>query len=837
VKLSNIAAIWWIRVRARLGQELLAVAGIAVGVSLLFAALVANTSLVGSFERTMKGVVGQARFQVTARGAPMNDATLKAIEDLPGVDAAAPVLEARMEIRGADARLSVLLIGVTSEFRRMNSALTRRFAAPYLASQRAVGLPTPLAQRLGLSLGEQVPVNVNGQDSRAPVGTLLQQSQIGSLINSPIALAPLRYAQELVGQPGKISRVFVLPENGREADVEAELNSLAGRRFSVHAADFEADLFRQASIPSNQSTTMFSIFSAMIGFLFAFSAVLLTVPSRRHVIADLLLEGYGAATTMKVMLVDALVLGLSASTLGIVLGDQVSRRLFGETPGFLELAFTFGSERIVSPANVLVAAAGGILASCAAVLVPTAGAVLDERNRLSGKRGKAVDRARGTYATALGALALAGGIVVLLTAPRSANVAICGLVLLTLAMLLLLPAILQGTVSAVDAATRSLRSVVPYIAMTDLRNPATRVRAIAVAATGAIAVFGTVSLQGAHTDLQRGLDRTAADLAGVSDVWLVAPGRTNLLTTEPFRAPVLGHVPGVGRIDAYRGGFLDLGNRRVWAFGTPLSSKLPIPRGQTGSASDALVTRRLREGGWAVVSAAIAREHHWTVGDRFLLPSPKPTWFRLAATSTNMGWPPGAVVVNADDFARAWGPDSISALNVTPETGVSPDEAAQALRQNPAVGGLAVKTAADRRVELNAGSRQGLAGLTRIAAMVMGSAIVAMAVAMIGLIWQRRPFLASVKLEGYSSGEVWRSLLLQAVVLIGVGCGIGAAFGLVGQRLLSRALTKVTGFPVSYSVSWSTAALTGLAITLVAVGIVAAFGVRAAQVDPSSQDA
>jgi putative ABC transport system permease protein len=835
VKLSNIAALYGMRLRAQLGQELLALIGIAVGVSLLFAALVANTSLTGSFQRATEGVVGDARYQLASRGDGFDERQLQAVRELPGVAGAAAILEVRSELRSPRGRRSVLLIGVTPDFAQLGGSLTRGFSYSWLANVRALALPTPMVHSLGLTLGQSVVLNVSGANVAARLGAKLQGSDIGSLIDSPIAIAPLRYAQALSGRVGLVSRVFVRTSPGHDDEVRAGLERLAAGRADVRPADFDAALFRQASTPTSQSTTMFSVFSAMVGFLFAFSAVLLTVPQRRRLIADLRIEGYGPSTVVKVLLFDALVLGVVASALGIVAGDQIARRLFDDRPAFLDMAFAFGSQRITTPSTVLIAATGGIVASLVAVLGPMTPSLLRGGEELgSPADGQAAGRAD-HIRVGTGAGLLAGGGLIVISEPSSAAVGVAGLFVLTLAMLLLLPTLLRLLVAALELATRGMRSIVVFLAITDLRDPATRLRSLAVAATGAIAVFGSVALQGAHADLQRGLDRTAHDLASIGDVWAVAPGPANLLATTSFPAPAVRQPAGLASITAYRGGFLDIGTRRIWVFGAPATAKRPLPRGQILDGDTARATRLLRAGGWAVVSQALARQLGLDVGDRFLLPAPIPLPLRVSALSTNMGWPPGAIVVNADDYARAWGSDDVSALNATLAPGTSPAEGRQLLRD--ALGprtGLVVKTAADRRRALDAGSRQGLARLTQIAALVLVAAMIAMAAAMAGMIWQRRAFLASMKVEGYTTAELWRSLLLEAAVLVGAGCVIGAAFGLLGQGLLSRALTTVTGFPVDYE----TAALGALAscalVTLVAVTIIGAFGHRAARIGAES---
>ena len=827
MKLSNVAALYAMRLRAQLGQELLAVAGIAVGVSLLFAALVANTSLTGAFERVSTGVVGDARLQLAARGESFLPDMTDAVRRIPGVDAAAPVIEVRGEARGPEGRRSIELIGVTPDFAQLNSALTHHFSYAFFVNVRAIAVPTPLADALGLALGQAVALNLSGRRVDARVAARLQENEAGGLYTSPIAIAPLRYAQELSGHLGAVSRIFVRPLPGRDAAVTRALRRLAAGRADVVPADRDAALFRQASEPTNQSTAMFSVFSAMVGFLFALSAVLLTVPQRRRLVADLRIEGYGPATILKVLLFEALVLGIGASALGLLVGDQFARRLFSQ-PTFLQMAFPYGSGRIVTFSSVALAAAGGILASAIAVLAPMTSSLLSRDDRPP----VAVGRRERTGLVGAGLALLAAGAAIVVAAPSSAGVAILGLACLTLAMLLLLPLLLDAIVAGVDVLTRGMRSIVVFLTITDLRDRTTRLRSLAVAATGAVAVFGSVALQGAHADLQSGLDRTSADLSSIGDLWIVAPGRANLLATAPFRAPALRPPEDVVRdVVAYRSSFLDIGDRRVWVLGAPATAQRPIPRGQMVDGSTRRATRLLRTGGWAVVSSALADQQGWDVGERFTLAAPRPTSLRISALSTNLGWPPGAIVLNAGDYARAWGSDDVSGLQATLAPGATPAQGAQALRA--ALGprsGLEVQTAARREHDQRAASREGLTRLTQIAALVLVSAMIAMAAAMAGMIWQRRAFLAAMKVEGYGTSELWRSLLLEAGVLMGAGCLVGAAFGLLGQTLLSRTLTVVTGFPVDPSIAVLGALLSCAAVTAVAVGIIAAFGHRAARV-------
>jgi putative ABC transport system permease protein len=397
---------------------------------------------------------------------------------------------------------------------------------------------------------------------------------------------------------------------------------------------------------------------------------------------------------------------------------------------------------------------------------------------------------------------------------------------------------LDGTAALLAPIRRRYKSVVPFLALTELRARSTRARSMAVAATGAVAVFGSVGIQGAHGDLQRGLDDSARDVNAVADIWASPAGYPNLFATTPFRAVSLRKLealPGVREVRLHRSAFLDYDDRRTWVIAPPRDARDPIPASQLLDGDYAEATRHFREGGWAVVADVLARPLSLQIGDTFTLPSPRPRRFRVAAISTNIGWPTGAVIVNANDFARAWGSAEPAAYQLMLAPGASPAAVRkQVLRVLGSQSGFAVETKRQRIDRHRAASRQGLRRLTQIAVLVVAAAVLAMAAAMGGMIWQRRPRLARLKIDGMTERELWLAMLLESSLLLGAGCLTGALFGLYGQVLLSRALSTVTGFPVVYGVAVTVAMTTLIVVTAVAVATVALPGFLAARVKPAA---
>jgi putative ABC transport system permease protein len=833
MRFANVLHLYRVRLRARALQECFALIGIAAGVGLLFASQIASSSLSSSVGQLNSGIVGAATLQLTAREAQgMPEKLVGETRRLNGVRIAAPLLEVSANAIGPKGSDSVELVGADSTLAELKGALVRKVALTPFAGVEAVVLPAPVSDTLGAKkFGESITFQALGHTSEAALYSRLGEKQIGALISSPIAISTLEYVQKASGLEGRVSRILVEPKPGQAAAVRAGLERIAQGRYGVESASYDEQLFAKAAAATNQSTQLFAVISALVGFLFAFNAMLLTVPQRRRLIADLRRDGYTPKAVIGVLMFDAIVLGTIACAIGLVLGDELSIHLFHSNPGYLSSAFAVGSERVVNLQSILISVIGGMGAASVAVLSPFKDIV--SRNPLA-----AIETKEGTggstspLLTVFGLVCLAATLAILLAAPQEA---IVGMVTLIAALLALLAIPLTGMLALVRRIAPSIVSAVPHIAVMELR--AGRSRAIAIAATGAIAVFGSVSIQGAHSDLLNGLYNAASDVNASTDVWVSAAGNSNLLMTSPFAATQqakLAALAGVRSVRIYRGGLLDYNDRRIWVIAPPSEASPLVPPTQLVEGNVAQADARVREGGWAVVSLALAEEHKLKIGQAFTLPTPDPSTFRVAAISTNIGWAPGAIVMSAGDYASAWGSNDASAYNVLMAPGVSPEQGVHEIRA--ALGGgtaLAVQTAEQHANTLRSITRQGLERLSQIATLILVAAVMAMAAAMGAMIWQRRPRLAKLKLEGFPHRELWYTIVLESLMLLGVGCFSGAVFGLFGQQLLDRALNIVINYPVVSSVGVIVALSSLALVTASAVLMVAIPGWFAAKVQAS----
>jgi putative ABC transport system permease protein len=819
VNLSGILYLYEIRLKSKsaLIQESFAVLGIAIGVALLFASQVASTSLTSSVTQLDTQFVGSAQVQLEARGPEgISDQLLSEVKRQPDVQVALPVLDRQVNVIGHTGERSVYLIGVNPQQVRASGPLLRRFSARQLAGQQAIALPTPLAKEIGVGPLQTAKLQIGANFIETLVGTTLGQSEIGELVHSPVAVAPIGYAQRVAGAPGKINLIFVRYNPANAQVARAALQRLAARwNVNLVPGAFDSQLFAVAVAPESRSESLFSGISALVGFMFALNAMLITVPSRRALIEDIRPQGASRWDTAKILLFDALVIGVIACALGLVLGDFLSVAVFHGTPSYLAVAFPVGNNRVVTWKCFALAIAAGLGAAIIGVFWPMreilAQALQPLSDRADHRRAWTVAR------VAVGLCCLAFTTAILLFDTQAALV---GNIALVVALVVLMPLLFDVLVRLFEQLSKLLDGVGSALAVTELQTVQTRVRSLAIAATAAVAVFGVVEFQGIQTNLENGLNTSSRDIDAAADLWVLPSGRLNVQPTTPFsptavNTAALARVPGVGQMSVFRGSFLDWGNRRLWVLAPSGSLLHPIPSSQVVSGDPTLAAERVRQGGWAVLSQALAAEHDLHVGQTFTLPAPRPLRLRVAALTTNLGWAPGALILSSSTYAQAWPSSPPTAIAIQTSGGASAAVVRNRIRQAKAVApGLVVETSAERDRRRFAIAKEGLSRLTQIRLLVLIAAILAVIGSMGAMIWQRRDLIAFIKVQGYEESTLRRWLLCEAGILLAAGCLIGAVFGLYAQLLGSRFLATVTGFPIVFNIEIF-AAITSFALVSV----------------------
>jgi putative ABC transport system permease protein len=804
-------------------RELMAVAGVAAGVALLFAVQVAHRSITGSFENIAHGVAGAATLELAARGPEGFDQRFgEEAGRMAGVKAAAPLLTQQIVAVGPAGRRELTLLGATEQIVPLNGRLSSQFQRAAEGSRRGLLLLTePTARAIGVRPGDSVTVLIDGRSERMRLDAAVPVARIGPAADSPIAAAPLAIVQSLAGLPRRVTRVLIEPRPGAQAALRQALEKRFGATANVRPVNTELKLLEGAAASEKQVTLLFSVISLVAGVILAYNALLLASAERRRFIVYLIETGAPDSMVLASLAFDALLLGLAGCALGLLAGDLISLLAYRDVPGYIAAAFALGPQRIVTAQTVEIALAGGMLAAFAATILPAlailrSGAAVEPEgvgSTLSLTR-RLRPSDRGVFACGLALICLS--LLAALLAPASTLGALVGL---AAGIVVCLPLTARGLLALARMASRRSSDPAARLSVAELRGSPPRT--VALLATGAIATFLMIVIGGSVADVQSAVRRGATDLLSTAELWVKPGGAQNVYTTQPFASVQvqrrLRRLGAVRSVAPWRDSFLDLPGRRVWVLGTPPHLQAQIAPSQLLEGSLASADERLREGGWVAISQTIAREDHLRLGERFTLPTPAGyASFRLAATTANYGWLPGAIVMNGADHARLWMSAKATQLAVELEPGVSIERGKQLVqRALPPGSGLSVKSAGERQAEVSAVLGSTLSRLNDITIVVLVTTIASVIALMMAAVWQGRGRFNSLISIGMGFGQFARMIFYESGTVLLGGCLIGLAAGLTGQYLIDGWLHHTTGSPVQYAPAWQL----GLRTLMVALGI------------------
>jgi putative ABC transport system permease protein len=825
------------RLRTRAAQELLAVAGIAVGVALVFGVLVANTSIGGSASGLVHQLIGSAQLQLVARSQEgIGQQVTQQVEALPGVQAASPLLREDVVIAGSRGSEPIQLIGATAHQLSLNPQAARDLGpgATSLIS-RGLGLPSSVADTIGAHANDTVILRADGKRQTVPISAVLDNQTVGAVAESPVAITLMSNAQRLTGETGRVTNVLIETRPGAQTKVIDELRHIVAGRANLTSADNELRLLDVAAKPNQQSTTLFAAIAGMVGFLLALNAMLLTMPERRRLVAELRTYGYDPAQIVFLLMVQALLLGIVGSIVGIALGAWLSHTLFGGVPSYLSAAFAIGDSQIITAPTILIAAGCGVLAALLASVRP----LLDLRSKRpvdtvmhqAGEAGQTIPRHTASAFALIGGALVVIVSVIALVVPR---LTIIGGVLLAIAAVGLLPFAYITAIAVLRPLAERSKGALP-IALVELEATATR--SVVLAAIAALAMYGSLAIGGARTDLIHGIEVAITQYEGTASIWVTTGD--NVFNTDTFHPAgmrsAIGRAPGVASVRVDQGALLDVGDRRLMIRVHNPSTPAIIQSSQLIEGNFTQASKLLRQGGWATVSQGFAAERDLRVYDHFTLPTPSGALsLGVAAITTNLGWPVGAIGLTTADYVRGWGSSNPSAFEVTLKPGVTLETGKQAVQS--ALGpdsALRVQTFREREAQTDQSARQGLSSLSSISTLLLVTGALAVAASLSAAIWQRRARLSAMKTWGYDHLQLWWSILLESAILLVIGCSEGAILGLYGHALADRWLRVTTDFPAPFAIGGSQVFLTLALILGIAIAVVAVPGFSAAQVPPS----
>jgi len=195
------------------GRTFLGILGIALGTAVYLSISLAAASAIQSFQAGVTAVAGKAQWRIQSPGAPLDENLFARLRRLPEVKAAAPVVESVLQLRGPR-RGPVLLLGIDPfsekdfrdyEFEQgggLPGRLSEQAWVEFLTRPDAVLVSQPLAARLGLRMGDSLPVLAGPARKSLTVRGIFRSASGLYPLDGAVLLMDMAAAQELLDRVG-----------------------------------------------------------------------------------------------------------------------------------------------------------------------------------------------------------------------------------------------------------------------------------------------------------------------------------------------------------------------------------------------------------------------------------------------------------------------------------------------------------------------------------------------------------------------------------------------------------------------------------------------------------
>lgn len=399
---SPLARIGWRYLLRRPWQSVLMILGIALGVSVVIAIDIANVSARRAFELSTETVTGKATHQIVGGPSGIDENVYARLRRLPLPGLSTPVIsEIVSSEQMGDIPLELLGIDPFTEapFRSyLGSPETQGSPetvgtpgsvgdlSTFLTRPGAVIISSDLARRYGLEAcpasgaGCLVTLNVAGRQQPAFIAGLIEPSDdLSRRALQNIILADIATAQEITSRLGKIDRIDLILSSecasglsqGRAACPQ-EVMSMLPAGLNLQPVEARQGSIDQMTRAFSLNLTALSLLALVVGLFLIYNTMTFSVVQRRPVFGALRMLGVTRQEVFSLILVEALIVGITGSMIGLLLGvllGQGAVRLVTQTIN--DLFFVVSVRGLQVPAfSLLKGALLGVLATLLAAAPP-----------------------------------------------------------------------------------------------------------------------------------------------------------------------------------------------------------------------------------------------------------------------------------------------------------------------------------------------------------------------------------------------------------------------------------------------------------------------------------
>ena len=666
-------------------QILLSVVGITLGVAVVVAIDLTNTSAKRAFEMSANAVTGKATHQIIGISAKVPESLYIELQQQDGLSNMAPIVEGYAKLienknveNGNDAYQIVGIDPfVEMPFRDYLGEATSSLNVLRLMGEKNTAIiAKSTARRLQVKQNEQLTILVAGVEQKLTIVGFIQDNQeLDELALSSLIFVDIATAQELLGMQKELSRIdVVIPDNSAGKRTLQELRVSLPSNIDIISARSRNHAMSQMTKAFETNLTALSLLALIVGMFLIYNTMTFAVVLRRQIIGSLRALGVTRKEIFKMIFAESVFLGLISTWFGIFLGILLANTLLDLVSRTInDLYFVLNVHSLnISFGSLMKGVVIGVMATALTGFLPAYEAARSSpraslaRSTLELKYRRAI-----AWTKWLGGGVMFLGILVLILPHSILWLSFLGLLCIIVGFTLYVPQLTLMLVNLFVPIHHKLLGTLGNISARSVGSSLSRTSVAVASLTVAIATTIGVSVM---IDSFRGSVIAWLDNTLKADVFVTTPGIVTSqskgilpeIWVERFKS-----MPEVRDVSVIRNVQLQapkgITEVNVVKISKDMFSKFDIKEGNYLAALQGF----FEEDG-LIISEPYAYKHDIDVGELLVLPTDRGLKsFKVMGIYVDYGSDQGTVTINRDTYERYWDDRSITSLGLHTDQSVN----------------------------------------------------------------------------------------------------------------------------------------------------------------------
>ncbi len=639
-------------------QTLLALSGIIMGVAIVLAVDLANSAAKASFQLSSAQLRGTATHRLVSQTDQLPQSLYQKLYTSPNHPPLAPVITARVTIENAPNRYQLVGIDVFAEsqfrpqwFSEINS---NGNLSEWLTDPSALIISHNIAEKLGLTINDPIKVIFQQETFELKIFELNRTSKVGA---NNLFIADIATVQAITGRTDRLSQIDLILSSQQDIDwIKQRLPE------SVQLIDItqQTNGVVRLSEAFELNLTAMSLLALMVGLFLIFNAMSFSIVQRRNLFGRLRALGVFQFELYRLLLAEALVLGIIGTLFGVLLGQWLGKELTGivaETVS--QLYYQVSADAMqMSGFSLVKAIILGIGGTLLATLIPAfLAARIPPLTTLSRAALEKSSKQLIPLLGVIGCLMLGMGLMIAFLLPGGILNAFIGLFIALLGCALMTP---SSLLLAQWLLARIPLSGIWRMATRDMDRHLSRLATAAAALMVALCASVGVSIM--VSSMQSSVSDWLKELLN-ADVYIAAQGFEQGSVLKPEVLAIAQKMEYLSDISLYRNTRITLDNRSVRLVGARLA-KASRAGYQILAGNPATVWDQYDQGS-IFISEPLANRLKLGTGDKLTLPTLKgKTSFTIAAVLRDYSSEHGRIYMPLKVYRYYWDDDTVNTMAI-----------------------------------------------------------------------------------------------------------------------------------------------------------------------------